>query len=258
MAKKIIDTLIELFSLEGRVGIVTGGSKGIGLAISLLLADTGAEVYAVSRTGKVEDESYPVNKNIIHIPLDITIKDKAKELITEIGNKEGLDFLVNNAGITYKGKAEKFDLDQWDFIHKVNVDAVFYLSQFAYPYLKESKFIGRIVNISSMAAHLGFSEVVPYCSTKAAVLGITRGLAVEWANDNILVNSVAPGWFPSKMTKQVMDEERKKKILNRMPLHRFGETKDIGAMVLFLLGNGAKYITGQDFAVDGGTLSYGY
>ena len=258
MAKKIIDTLIELFSLEGRVGIVTGGSKGIGLAISLLLADTGAEVYAVSRTGKVEDESYPVNKNIIHIPLDITIKDKAKELITEIGNKEGLDFLVNNAGITYKGKAEKFDLDQWDFIHKVNVDAVFYLSQFAYPYLKESKFIGRIVNISSMAAHLGFSEVVPYCSTKAAVLGITRGLAVEWANDNILVNSVAPGWFPSKMTKQVMDEERKKKILNRMPLHRFGETKDIGAMVLFLLSNGAKYITGQDFAVDGGTLSYGY
>ena len=89
-------------------------------------------------------------------------------------------------------------------------------------------------------------------------MGITRGLAVEWVNDNILVNSVAPGWFPSKMTQQVMDEERKKKILNRMPLHRFGETKDIGALVLFLLSNGAKYITGQDFAVDGGTLSYGY
>ncbi len=258
MAKKIIDTLIELFTLEGRVGIVTGGSKGIGLVISSLLTDAGAKVYAVSRTGKVEDEAHPTNKNIIHVPLDITDKEETKKVIAEIGNKEGLDFLVNNAGITYKGKAEKFDLDRWDFIHKVNVDAVFYLSQFAYPYLKESRFIGRIVNISSMAAHLGFSEVVPYCSTKAAVLGITRGLAVEWVNDNILVNSVAPGWFPSKMTQQVMDEERKKKILNRMPLHRFGETKDIGAMVLFLLGNGAKYITGQDFAVDGGTLSYGY
>lgn len=109
-----------------------------------------------------------------------------------------------------------------------------------------------------MAAHLGFSEVVPYWSTKAAVLGITRGLAVEWVNDNILVNSVAPGWFPSKMSQQVMDEERKKKILNRMPLHRFGETKDIGAMVLLLLSDGAKYITGQDFAVDGCTLTYGY
>jgi NAD(P)-dependent dehydrogenase (short-subunit alcohol dehydrogenase family) len=259
MAKKIIDTLTELFSLEGRVGIVTGGSSGIGLAIASLLADAGAKIYAVSdRISKAEDESYSANKNIIHVLLDITSKDEAKKLITEIGNKEGLDFLVNNAGITFKGKAEKYDLDRWDFIHKVNVDAVFYLSQFAYPYLKESKFIGRIVNISSMAAHLGFSEVVPYCSTKAAVLGITRGLAVEWVNDNILVNSVAPGWFPSKMTQQVMDEERKKKILNRMPLHRFGETKDIGAMVLFLLSNGAKYITGQDFAVDGGTLSYGY
>jgi len=258
MAKKIVDTLIELFTLEGRVGIVTGGSKGIGFAISSLLTDAGAKVYSISRTGKVEGESYPTNKNIIHIPLDITDKEETKKVITEIGNKEGLDFLVNNAGITYKGKAEKFDLDQWDFIHKVNVDAVFYLSQFAYPYLKESKFIGRIVNISSMAARLGFSEVVPYCSTKAAVLGITRGLAVEWVNDNILVNSVAPGWFPSKMTQQVMNEERKKKILNRMPLHRFGETKDIGAMVLFLLSNGAKYITGQDFAIDGGALAYGY
>jgi len=258
MAKTIVDTLIELFSLEERVGIVTGGSKGIGLAISSLLADAGAKVYAVNRTGKVEDKSCFANKNIIHVSLDITNKDKAKELITEIGNKEGLDFLVNNAGITYKGKAEKFDLGRWDFIHKVNVDAVFYLSQFAHSYLKESRFIGRIVNISSMAAHLGFSEVVPYCSTKAAVMGITRGLAVEWVNDNILVNSVAPGWFPSKMTQQVMDEERKKKILNRMPLHRFGETKDIGAMVLFLLSNGAKYITGQDFAVDGGALAYGY
>ena len=258
MEKKIINTLTELFSLEGRVGIVTGGSKGIGLAISSLLADAGAKVYAVSRTGKVEDEAHPTNKNIIYVSLDITDKEETKKVINEIGNKEGLDFLVNNAGITYKGKAEKFDLDQWDFIYRINVDAVFYLSQFAYSYLKESKFIGRIVNISSMAAYLGFSEVVPYCSTKAAVLGITRGLAVEWVNDNILVNSVAPGWFPSKMTQQVMDEERKKKILNRMPLHRFGETKDIGAMVLFLLSNGAKYITGQDFAVDGGTLSYGY
>lgn len=92
MAKKIVDTLIELFTLEGRVGIVTGGSKGIGFAISSLLADAGAKVYAISRTGKVENESYPTNKNIIHIPLDVTKKDEAKKIITEIGNKEGLDF----------------------------------------------------------------------------------------------------------------------------------------------------------------------
>jgi len=88
MAKKIIDTLIELFTLEGRVGIVTGGSKGIGLVISSLLADAGAKVYAISRTGKVEDEAHPTNKNIIHVPLDITDKEETKKVIAEIGNKE--------------------------------------------------------------------------------------------------------------------------------------------------------------------------
>ena len=90
------------------------------------------------------------------------------------------------------------------------------------------------------------------------MLGLTRGLCVEWANDNITVNSVAPGWFPSEMSKQVMDEDRKAKILNRMPVHQFGNTRDLGAIVQFLLEDGAKYITGQDFAVDGGALAFGF
>lgn len=114
------------------------------------------------------------------------------------------------------------------------------------------------MNITSMAAHLGFSEVVPYCSSKGAVLSMTRGLAVEWAQDNILVNSIAPGWFPSEMNRQVMDEDRKNKILSRMPLHKFGDPRDIGAMVCFLVSDEASYITGQDFAVDAGALAYGY
>ena len=118
--------------------------------------------------------------------------------------------------------------------------------------------MGRIINISSMSAHLGFSEVVPYCTSKGAVLAMTRGLAIEWANDNITVNSIAPGWFPSEMNKQVMDAERKAKILSRMPVHKFGDTRDIGAMALFLVSDGAKYITGQDYAVDGGALAFGY
>ena len=109
-----------------------------------------------------------------------------------------------------------------------------------------------------MAAHLGFSEVVPYCTSKAAVCGLTRGLAVEWANDNICVNSVAPGWFPSELSRQVMTPERKAAILGRMPVHAFGDPKDVGEMVRFLLEDGAAYITGQDFAVDGGALAYGF
>ena len=109
-----------------------------------------------------------------------------------------------------------------------------------------------------MSAHLGFSEVVPYCASKGAVLAMTRALAVEWAQDNITVNSIAPGWFRSKMNEQVVDAAREQKILNRMPLHAYGDTRDLGKMAEFLVGDGAAYITGQDFAVDGGALAYGY
>ena len=109
-----------------------------------------------------------------------------------------------------------------------------------------------------MSAHLGFSQVVPYCTSKAAVCGMTRGLAVEWANDNICVNSIAPGWFHSKMLDDVMDNERREKILNRIAVHDFGDTKDLGAMARFLIGPNGCSITGQDYALDGGTLAYGY
>ena len=149
-------------------------------------------------------------------------------------------------------------MDQFDRIMDVNVKYVFGMSQLCYPYLKQSAGRGRIINITSMSAHLGFSEVIPYCASKGAVLSMTRGLAVEWAQDNICVNSIAPGWFPSEMSKQVMTPERKAAILGRMPVHAFGDTRDLGEMTKFLLSDGAKYITGQDFAVDGGALAYGF
>lgn len=135
-----------------------------------------------------------------------------------------MDFLINNAGITKKCRAEKFPMEDFGHIMEVNVTSLFALSQICYPYLKNSPYKGRIINISSIAAHLGFSEVVPYCTSKSAVCSLTRGLAVEWANDNICVNSIAPGWFPSEMNKQVMTPERKAAILARMPVHAFGNT----------------------------------
>lgn len=253
MKEETCAALEELFSLEGHVGIVTGASSGIGLGIANLLVSAGAKVYDVSIDGSHEEES------LISIKGDITDFSRMDEIVAEIIAKEGkLDFLINNAGITKRMRAEEVDQDFWNKINQINVDAVFYLSQICYPYLKESKHVGRIVSIASMASYMGFSEVVPYCATKSAVRGITRGLATEWAQDNILVNSVSPGWFPSRMNQQVMDEDRKVKILSKIALDRFGDVKDIGAMILFLISNAAVYITGQDFAVDGGALSFGF
>ena len=249
---------MELFDLKGRTGIVTGASSGIGLGTANVLAEAGARVYVFSRTGALKDPSEYCHENIIHIKADVCDRAQMEEKVKEIGERDGIDFLINNAGVTVKCRAENFKMEDFDRIQAVNVRAVFQLSCLCYPYLKKSPHMGRIINISSMSAHLGFSEVVPYCTSKGAVLAMTRGLAIEWANDNITVNSIAPGWFPSEMNKQVMDAERKAKILSRMPVHKFGDTRDIGAMALFLVSDGAKYITGQDYAVDGGALALGY
>ena len=250
--------MMELFDLKGRTGIITGASSGIGLGTANVLAEAGAKVYVFSRTGALKDPSEYCHENIVHIKADVCDRAQMEEKVKEIGERDGIDFLINNAGVTVKCRAENFKMEDFDRIQAVNVRAVFQLSCLCYPYLKKSPHMGRIINISSMSAHLGFSEVVPYCTSKGAVLAMTKGLAIEWANGNITVNSIAPGWFPSEMNKQVMDAERKAKILSRMPVHKFGDTRDIGAMALFLVSDGAKYITGQDYAVDGGALAFGY
>lgn len=244
--------------LEGRTGIITGASSGIGYAIANVLASSGARVYALSRTGAVKPGLEPSVEGVVHVKGDVTDYKEMDTLIRQIAGEDRLDFLINNAGITKKCRAEDFPAEDFEKIMRVNVHSVFRLCQLCYPYLKQSPYKGRILNISSMAAHLGFSEVVPYAVSKAAVCGMTRGLAVEWASDNLCVNSIAPGWFPSEMSAQVMTPERKAAILARMPLHSFGDPRDLGEMAKFLLGDGARYITGQDFAVDGGALAYGF
>nr|WP_321299392.1 SDR family oxidoreductase [uncultured Sphaerochaeta sp.] len=247
-----------MIDLQGRRGIVTGASSGIGLAISEVLAECGAQVFCVSRTGKPKDESSKVPELVTHIAGDICDAQQMKSIIDGIAGSGGLDFLINNAGITIKKRAEEMGFDEFAQVQQVNVCAPFNLSVLCFPYLSASKHKGRIINISSMAAHLGFSQVVPYSASKSGIVGLTRGLAVEWAQNNITVNSIAPGWFPTEMTKQVMDEERKRFILNRMPMHAFGEARDLGSLAAFLLSEHATYITGVDYAVDGGALAYGF
>lgn len=254
MEKRTEVTLEQLFSLEGKRGIITGASSGIGLETAKVLADAGAEVFDFCRTLRPQNQ-YP---GVTQIEVDITNDELVDKEIKKIANGGPIDFLVNNAGVTKRVRAEKVEKELWDYIHAVNVDAVFYMCQACFPFLKEATSGGRIVNIASMASYMGFSEVVPYCSSKSAVRGITRGLATEWVIDNICVNSISPGWIPSQMSQQVMDVDRKRKILGKIPMEKFGEGRDIGAMVLFLLSNAAGYITGQDFVVDGGAQTFGF
>ena len=246
--------------LEGRAGIVTGGSSGIGLAIANVLAEAGATVYIISRTGRTKEGFGESISGTVNIKGDISDFASMELLCKDLADRHGghLDFLVNNAGATYKCLAQDFPMEEFERVLNVNVTCVFRMCQICYPYLKASPHKGRIINISSMSAHLGFSQVVPYSTSKAAVCGMTRGLAVEWAGDNICVNSIAPGWFRSKMLDDIMDDERGAKILARMPMHALGDTADLGAMAKLLIGPNGSYITGQDYALDGGALAYGY
>ena len=158
-----MDTIFEElvknnFSLHGQRGIVTGGSGGIGKAIATILAKAGAEVFVLSRSGKFK-EFEKVSENIYHIKTSIVDAEKCHQIIDEIG-KKGLDFLVNNAGITLKSKLVDLKNEDWDAIQEVNVKAAMNLSKFAYPYLKKSVTIGRIVNITSMASYIAFNDVI--------------------------------------------------------------------------------------------------
>lgn len=246
--------------LRGMAGILTGGSSGIGFRMADALANAGAEVYVISRTGHPKEGEGESAPGVIHCRGDIGDEGAMERMIGDIAAEHGgrLDFLVNNAGVSHKCRAEDFPRDKFDLIMETNVRDVFYMSTMCYPYLRKSPFKGRVINITSMSAHLGFSEVAPYCASKGAVLAMTRALAVEWAEDNITVNSIAPGWFRSRLNEQIVDAEREKKILARMPMHAYGDARDLGALACFLCGPNGAYITGQDFAVDGGALAYGY
>lgn len=173
--------------LNGRVGIITGGSSGIGLQIANVLAESGAKVYVISRTGCPKDGEPACHDNVIHLKGDIGDTTLMKNIVGKIADEHSghIDFLVNNAGVSYKCRAESFPMEKFENIINVNVKYVFQMSVICYPYLKKSSCKGRIINITSMSAHLGFCEVVPYCTSKGAVLSMTRALSVEWGDGRV-------------------------------------------------------------------------
>lgn len=249
-----------LFDLTGHVGIITGASRGLGLGQAKVLTDAGATVYNFDLASRSDEEEIREGhmKDII---CDITNYDQVRKEVEAIVEKEGhLDFLINNAGITYKCSAQEYPEEQADKVLTINLKTPFMLAKICYPFLKQSEYIGRIVSISSMAAYMGFSGVLPYDMTKSGIIGLTRGLAEEWKNDNILVNSVAPGWFLTKLNEGMFEQnpDRKAAALSKPILSRFGKPAEIGYMMLFLLSGASTYLTGHDFTVDGGAVSHGF
>ncbi len=250
------------WNLKGKKALITGGTKGIGEACALALAEAGAEVMVLSRhEADIEQMAVEAAKkelSIIGKAFDMAEPGIAAKIIDYVtANWGSLDILVNNAGMNIRKPTVEYSPAEYDRIMQVNLRSVFELSQAAYPLLKDSK--GCIVNISSVSALTHISSGSIYGMSKAAVTQLTRNLAVEWAPAGIRVNAVSPWYISTPLAEPVLnDPEKLAKILARTPMNRVGTPEEVAAAVLFFSLPAASYITGQCLSVDGGFIVNGY
>lgn len=254
-------TTQELFSLAGRTALVTGGSRGLGLQMAEALGEQGAKIVVSSRKQSDLDEAVAHLKargiDASAIAADLSRDDQVLPMVEEAMKRLGhIDILVNNAGATWGAPAEDYPLEAWDKVMNLNIRSIFLVSQAVGKLSMIPRKYGRIINISSIAGlagnPAGTIQTVAYNTAKAAVINFTRTLAGEWGRYNITVNSIAPGFFPTKMTKGVLDALGADKLAMGAPLGRIGDDEDLkGATVLFASDAG-KHITGQVLPVDGG------
>jgi 3-oxoacyl-[acyl-carrier protein] reductase len=242
-------------SLEGKVALVTGGSRGIGRGIATTLAASGAEVVLTSRTleaaESVAAEIRASGARARGLALDIADgPSSAAALEGLLGNYGTIPILVNNAGITRDGLLLRMKQEDWDSVLDTNLTGIYRLSRALVPGMMKGRY-GRIVNITSVVASSGNPGQVNYAAAKAGAEGFTRSLARELASRNVTVNSIAPGFIDTDMTRQ-LDDTARKKLLEQVPMRRLGQTEDVAAAVSFLVSEQAGYITGITLNVNGG------
>ncbi|HHU86960.1 MAG TPA: 3-oxoacyl-[acyl-carrier-protein] reductase [Peptococcaceae bacterium] len=242
--------------LSDRVAIITGGSRGIGRAIALTLAQKGAAVvvnYAASAgaAADVVDSIRSRGGRAIACKADVSDSGEAAGLVKEAQTQFGrVDILVNNAGVIRDNLILRLKDEDWETVLGINLKGAFNCARAAARGMLKNQY-GRIVNISSVSGIIGNTGQVNYCASKAGLLGLTKALAKELGSRNITVNAVAPGFITTEMTAG-LPEDIKEKMLAQIPLRRFGGPEEIAELVAFLASDAAAYITGQTITVDGG------
>jgi len=254
-------SVLDLFRLDGKVALVTGASRGLGQAMSVGLAEAGADIAGLNRTEDCNETRVLVEatgRRFLNIKADLlraTPQDLAahvQQVVSELGR---LDILVNNAGIIRRAPALEYTEADWDEVIDINLRALFFLTQAAARVMVQQGG-GKIIHIASMLSYQGGILVPSYTAAKSAVAGLTRALANEWAAKGINVNAIAPGYMATDNTAPLRaDPVRNQAILDRIPAGVWGVSDDLKGVVVFLASDAARYMHGAIVPVDGGWLA---
>lgn len=249
---------MQKFSLRGKTALVTGGNRGLGLAIAAALYDAGATVVltardevqlAAAKAQLLERGDGKVHTISANLSDDASVTDLYNAVHTHV---DAIDILVNNAGVNRRGPAENLTEDDWHYVLQTDLTVPFLVARtFARPMLHRGW--GRILNIGSIFGQVAFGHRVPYGAAKAGVIHMSKVMAVEWAGRGVTVNALCPGPFATEMNKVVMnDPEQYQRFVNNIPIGRWGDLEEIGAPALLLCSDAGSFITGTTLTVDGG------
>ena len=249
---------MSMFDLTGKVAIVTGGSRGIGLGIAEALAGAGAAIVVAARDPQQCDEAVrqiqATGATAVSAPTNVADPEAAQAMVDEtVGRLGRLDILVNNAGINIRKRPEDLAPEEWREVLSVNLDAVFYCSRAAYPAMKDVG-RGKIINIGSLMSIFGNAKASAYGASKGGVVQLTKSLAIAWAADGIQVNAILPGWIDTDLTRGAREQlpGLEEVVQTRTPEGRWGMPSDLGGPAVFFASSASDFVTGTTLLVDGG------
>ncbi len=242
-----------MWNLQGKKALVTGGTKGIGLAITKEFLNLGAEVLVVARETKSIQGKVKHSANLFTMEGDVTNALFRVQLINKVKDNWGsLDILVNNVGTNVRKKFVEYTEEEYRQLFETNLFSLTEITRLAYLYLKKST-KASVINIASVAGSFDVQTGPPYGMTKAAIIQLSKHLAAEWAADGIRVNTVSPWYIQTPLTESVLAQpDRLAKIIARTPMNRVGQPEEVASLVAYLAMDNASYITGQNIMVDGG------